>query len=485
MSISVKPRAPSQDENDRQDHTALRVRMLTGQWESDLEGTLAQSLPPDRRESWGPSDLSSNPFAQIVRQLAVLYDQPPTISNELADITELTDRSGLLQRAGLWNLMNKAQQYIIGLRECVVRVDVIPSTGESAISSSRLLYRVVTPDLVYCEADSNSPEDPNYYRELRVRRNPSTGKSEWVYDIIDLRDPKMPIFGLYEAKTDGTIGEDVSELYMGSPALIGDDYPYRDQLNRPFLPLVLYHCEKTGALWDSYTGSECIFGSLSCGVLFSQFLALARDASWSQKYIVGLSVSGLSQEAQNDVSRRSSVTTDPSSILVFSQDPDANGQPLVGTFAPPVDPNSFLEAIVKYEYRISQSSGITSDLLRSSGDPRSGYALSVSKQTQRDSQKKFQPIQREYDEILLAKTAMLVNRFLGSNLPESGYRIQYQSIPLSPEERRSEREDIVAKLQAGLISPVDAVQIMYPDMDEGEAIRYLERVRKEKAQFLI
>ena len=485
MDISMKPRAPTQDENDRQDHTALRVRMLTGQWESDLEGTLAQNLPPDRRETWGPSDLSSNPFAQIVRQLSVLYDQPPTVSNEIGDISELTDRSGLLQRAGLWNLMSRAQQYIIGLRECVIRVDVIPPSGESAIESSRLLYRIVTPDMVYCEADSNRPEEPNYYRELRVRRNPTTQKSCWVYDIIDLRDPKQPIFGLYEANVDGTIGADVSELYMGSTALIGDDYPYRDQMGRPFLPLVLYHCERTGALWDTYTGCEAVFGSLSCGVLFSQFLALCKDSSWSQKYIAGLAVSGLTQEAQNDISRRSSITTDPSSILVFTQDPDANGQPLVGTFAPPVDPNAFLEAIAKYEYRISQSSGITSDIIRTSGDPRSGYALSVGKQTQREAQKKFTPIQREFDEILMAKTAMLVNRFLGSSLPESGYRIQYQSIPLSPEERRAEREDIVAKLEAGLLSPVAAVQIMHPDMDEGEAIRYLEKVRKDKAQFLI
>ena len=484
MDINVKPRAPTQAENDRQDHTALRVRMLTGRWDMDLEATLSEHLPPDRRESWGPSDMSSNPFEQVVRQLAVLYDQPPTVTNEAADISPLVSRSGLLNRAGLWSLMARAQQFIIGLRECIIRVDVTPPSVESAIEGSRLLYRIVTPDMVYCESDSNRPDEPTYYRELRVRKNPMTGKQEWVYDVIDLRHPSNPLFGLYYANNDGTLGEDVSELYMGTPALIGEAYPYRDREGRPFMPLVLYHAERTGALWDTYTGASGVWGSLSCGVLFSQFLALSRDSSWAQKYIVGLSVSGLTQEAQNDVSRRSSVTTDPSSILVFSQDPDANGQPLVGTFSPPVDPQAFLEAIVKYEYRIAQSSGIATDILRVSGDPRSGYALSVSKATQRESQKKFSVVQRTYDELLLAKTAMLCNRFLGLSLPESGYRVQYQSIPLSPEERASQRTDIIEKLNNGLISPIQAIQTLHPDLDEAEAIQYLERVRRERAQFL-
>jgi hypothetical protein len=49
---------------------------------------------------------------------------------------------------------------------------------------------------------------------------------------------------------------------------------------------------------------------------------------------------------------------------------------------------------------------------------------------------------------------------------------------------RAQREDILAKLTAGLISPVDAMLIMHPDMDMMEARRELERIRAERAQFL-
>jgi len=48
---------------------------------------------------------------------------------------------------------------------------------------------------------------------------------------------------------------------------------------------------------------------------------------------------------------------------------------------------------------------------------------------------------------------------------------------------RSQREDIVAKMSAGLISPIQAVMMMYEDMDEREAREYLLQVRRERAEF--
>ena len=56
------------------------------------------------------------------------------------------------------------------------------------------------------------------------------------------------------------------------------------------------------------------------------------------------------------IARRSSIATDPSSILVFTQDPDAQGQPLVGSFSIPTDPHALLESISKYEMRVGLSS---------------------------------------------------------------------------------------------------------------------------------
>ena len=51
--INMKPNAPTQADDARWSHTALRRRMLQGTWEQDLEDELYRHLPTDRREAWG------------------------------------------------------------------------------------------------------------------------------------------------------------------------------------------------------------------------------------------------------------------------------------------------------------------------------------------------------------------------------------------------------------------------------------------------
>jgi len=480
----MKPIAMSQGEQERWDHTSLRRRMILGAWEQDLEDELARHLPPDRREAWGPSDMSSNPFEQITSQLAVLYHEVPAVTNMNGDVDLLVGREGLVTKAGLWQLQQRTQQMVIGLRESFVRIDVNPHVDDSPARSPGIQYRLVTPDVVYCESHPDQPDVPVYYQEYRLRKG-HDGKYIWCVDIIDIRDMNNPSFGIFKINDDGTIGQDLSEIFMGHPQMIGESYPYRDSTGKPFLPVVLYHAEKTGFLWDTWCGSAQVYGSLSCGVLFSMWTHLVKSASWSQKYIAGLSVAGLSQIDQNEIARRSSIATDPSSILVFTQDPDANGQPLVGSFGIATDPNSLLESITKYEMRVALSAGLSpSDVSRTNADPRSGYALAVSRSGQREAQKKFAPVFRMGDEELMAKTAMLSNRYLGTNLPEDGYRVSYHSMPLTPEEMRAQREDIIAKMQAGLISPITAVMMMFDDMDPKEAREYLLQIRRERAEFI-
>jgi len=485
MNKPIKPLAHSTEEQARWDHTGLRRRMILGLWEEDLEDELARHLPADRREAWGPADLSSNPFEQITRQLSVLYHENPSVTNLNGNIEELVSREGLVTKAGLWQLQQRTQQMVLGLRESIIRIDVNPHVEGASVQAPGIQYRIVTPDMVYCENHPDQPDIPVYYQEYRLRKNPQ-GNLVWIADIIDIRDMNNPIFGMYEINQDGTLGADVSEIYMGHPTHMGENYPYRDSTGKPFLPITLYHAEKTGFLWDTYNASQMVYGSLTCGVLYSMWVHLVRDACWSQKYVAGLSIAGLNQLDQNEIARRSSIATDPSSILVFTQDPDAQGQPLVGSFSIPTDPHQLLESISKYEMRVGLAAGLSpADISRSSnGDPRSGYALAVSRSGQREAQKKFAPVFRMGDEELLAKTAMLSNRFLGTNLPEDGYRVSYHSMPLTPEEMKAQREDIIQKMGAGLISPVQAVLMMYDDMDEREAREYLRQVKIERAEFL-
>lgn len=478
--MNMKPLAPSQADNARWEHTALRRRMLQGTWENDLEDELYRHLPSDRREAWGPSDLSSNVFEQVNRQLSVLYTERPQIHNIEGDIEVLQQ---MVNDAGLFPLMQRMQQYTLGMRESVMRIDVNPHAEGMAVDYPGIQYRIVTPDYCICDASPDLPDKPNYYQELRLRTDPQ-GKHVWVWDIFDIRNLNNPRFGMYKAGADGSIGIDVSEDYMGHPAHIGlDAYPYIDSSGRPFLPITLYHAEKTGMLWNTYDQSQLVYGSLQSAVFFSFFSHALRDASWPQRYAIGVTLSGLTAMDQDTTARRAGIATDPSSILMFQ--PTEDTQPQIGQFQPGADVQSLLESIAKYEYRVATTSGISpAELQRTSGDPRSGYALAVSRQGQREAQRKYAPVFRMADEELLTKTAILSNRFLGTSLPETGYRIAYKSLPLSPDETRAAREDIIAKLNSGLISPIQAMQIMYPDLSEEQARQELLKIRRERAEFM-
>ncbi|MGA0874706.1 MAG: hypothetical protein ACO3Q6_05650 [Ilumatobacteraceae bacterium] len=483
--IPTRPLATDDATQMRLEHTALRKRMLVGQWILDLEDELARHLPADRRESWGPADLSSNPFEQITRQLAVLYNQAPVVTNNQGDIEQLTGRNGYVTKAGLWPLMQRGQEFTIGLRECGVMVTVVPHHKSEYIGERGLQYRIVTPDNMLAYAHPDYPDKPVKVLEMRLRLDPFTQEHKWIGDLYDITNLNEPKYGMYELNKDGTIGNDVSALYMGHDAMVGEAYPFRYGTGEPFIPMTLYHAEKTGELFNAFDGSTSVYGSLNCGVLFSMWLHLVRDSAWSQKYILGAGIAGLNAMSGDSTARRAAIATDPSSILMLMSDPDAQGQPMVGTFEPPVSPNDLLEAITKYEVRVATSAGVSPDsITRKNADPRSGYALSIDKAGQRAAQRKYAPTQRIGDEELLGKSAALANRYLGTSLPESGYRIMYQSVGMSPDELKAQREDIIEKLKAGLISPIMAVQELNPDLDMQGAADLLRQIRRERAEFL-
>ena len=152
----AKPTAPSDTDERRWQHSALRRRLLTGLWEQDLEDELLRHLPTDRREALGVSDMSSNAFEQVTRQLAVLYHSEPNVSHD-EDISALIGREGFVSKAGYFQLMQRVQQMTLGLREMFVRVDVAPHVpgGDSRLCNrgslggcsryTSLLSRVTAP----------------------------------------------------------------------------------------------------------------------------------------------------------------------------------------------------------------------------------------------------------------------------------------------------------------------------------------------------
>lgn len=468
----TRPAAPTPEDTARWDHTSLRLRMLFGRWHEDLERAISMHVDPTRQAAWGVPDLSSNVFRSVTKQLSCLYDRAPVIDHPSGQ-----DASGTLvqavEAAGLWPLMSRISTLVIGCREYGMRVH--------ATEDGELLYRPVSPDRLVLGASPDRPDVPVYVKELRLRKRPTTGAYEWTWNILDISNPDFPSERVVLADARGMEGEDLTFEYLGGIHM-GESYPYRDSNGAPVLPFVLYHAEKHGNLFDAYEGIEVVQGSLTSACLMSFYVHAVRDASWPQRYAVGVTVAGMGIEGTGK-ERRRGVATDPASILMFQ--PDGELQPTLGQFAAGADVQGLLQSVSDFEHRVAQFAGVSpSDLQRLGGTARSGYAIAITNAGKREAQRKFEAQFRAADLELLRISAILLNRATGSSLPESGYTIRYQSIPMSDTERDAARKDILEKIDAGLMSKVDAYIELHPGITRQRALEELQRIQRENMLFM-
>lgn len=445
--------------------------MLYGAWREDLIGRLKQAIGDVRREAWGEPDLSSNVFRSSVSALAVLYDRAPNVSHDDPAATGLVD---LVQHAGLWPLLRQVQRDTLGMREMLLRVDA----RTQADGSIELVYRPVYPDLVLATPNPECPSEPIEIREARCRKDPETKRPRWTWDIWDIRDPRHP-----EHRILDTSGNDISHLYgLPTGGLVGDAYPAMGADGLGVIPYGLYHAAQTGSLWNPYELSELVEGSLNCAVHWTFFGHVMRNCSWPQRYMVNV-VTGA--DLEGDVtSRRETMVTDPATVLVLQQTEDGR-QPIISQWEPGADPMVMQEATALYERRVAAYAGISpSDVQRVAGDPRSGFAIALNREAQREAQRRFEPVFRPADEHLLAISAVMVNAAIGRSIyPEKGYRVAYQGLPPSPEEQQAERDQIRGLLEMGLLDTVTAYQRLNPGLSRPDAEKALDNIRATNARF--
>jgi len=455
--------------------------MMTGNWIEDLEDELSRHIATDRRASWGVADLSTNVFKSVNVALSALYNDPPAVGvvgapDGAAD--SLLGRDGLIEKAGLWPMMQRVQNLTLAMREMFIRVDINKS-------GSGLLFRPVTPDMVWASAPPSDPMTPDQLWELRIRKHPEYNLI-WTWDMFDLRDPENPIYAVRTATNDGSGGEDLTELYLGGD-MSGSNYPYRQSNGSPRMPYSVYHATLSGAeLFDPFDGAELVAGALTSAVLSTYLIHLARDCSHPQRYVMGAQLAGAGVYDSDGSARRAAISSDPASILVFSPSEDMAGigSPLIGQYSAGGDPGELMEMITLYERKLAQSGGISpASVQKVSGDPRSGYAIAMSKSDQRDAQRRYSPSFKFGDLATLELSAIISNRLLGTNYPESGYQIAYSSIPLSKEEAEAIRQDVIDKLNNGLITPVEAIKSFHPEFSTDEAVEYLREIRRQKIEF--
>ena len=461
---------------DRWEYTARARRILYGQWADDLRRRLTEEIGSTRAQVVAFADVSHNTLLSICDSLAQSYVRPPIITNP-APADALLGTGGALDRSGYYALMSRVERDLYALREILINVTVSPD-GD-------LNLRPVAPDHVVAHADPRTGR-PNEIAELRLRI--VDGDPVWAYDVYSIRDPEFPVFHVVGAGGDRK-GKDLTFEIAGTPPLGGAAYPYRDSEGVPVLPYTFYHAQKTARLFDAYAFSDLVDGTMSLGVLYSYLRHICRAASWPHRCSIGLEPAGLSP--QQDGRLRESITV-PSSLLLMTTTEGFEGQGFLYQFNAGASTSELMDTIGRYERGLVASAGVpAADFQRISGDPKSGYAISLTREGLREMQRRIQPqlMGDGYngDTGLMRLCAIMLNRYAEGqgeslDLPELGYDVSYQGIPQTIAEMEAATKNALALMDAGLLSRVDAYRQLNPGTTETEAQEALDLIDRSKSE---
>lgn len=410
-----RPMPTDQEELSRVHEQERRYELMTGTWAHQVEPRLTANLGEQRAVLVLP-DLSSNFLLNISQQSACLYDSPFTLSNEAGEVDEMYQR---LEAAGFRSIMQRFQALTLALND----YPLVMSWGYQHGTRKELgnvMFRPVAPHL--CEAMSNphDPGQPVLFAEWRVRN--LEGKPKWMRDVYDISDVQNPSYRIEWVRS-GQV-QDMTEEILGE-TFSGEDYPFRYADGRPFMPVQMYHSRQPFTLWEPHLGKEIVEGTLKLAVLWSSFVAAVQNASFSVRYVVDGEVIGFGTGHDMHGNPFQYHAADATSVLAIRSLVDGvQAQP--GEWATPTDVEKLGRAIASDEARLATQAGIDGgDLLRESGDPRSGYALAISQAAKAELQRKYEPQFSVNDRMLLGKVAAIINANTGENIPEEGWQIQY------------------------------------------------------------
>lgn len=437
------------DQQQRVEHQRLRWRLMYGLAEPDIRARLKQAIGHVRQEMWGPVDMTSNPFQQVWSQAAALYSRQPVIRS--SDLTELqVDAVAMaLEDAGYWQLMQRVQRDTLALREMPVFID---QPGEDGA----LNLRPVPPYLITVTCPARDPQQPSKIAEWR--QDPSEPGS-WHQYCWEIRDG----VGYYWVQD--LDGVELTEQVLGG-YFSGEEYPWQTP-EGPILPWVTYHAARTPWYWDPYTGREVVEGTLQLGVLMTHYAHLVQAASWAQRYAFGAEPAGM--DAQEG-GQAGIVTADPATVVMMRPTEDSASQALIGQWSAPGDPEKILASIMTYERRLVDMALGSAQVTRASSDMRSGYSLAVSRESQRELQRSYEPMFRRSDQDLIQKVAGLMG------IPFARWGISYHSIPRDPNEVRSELDRMVKQIDAGLLDKITAYQQLHPGLSRADAITAVAQI---------
>ena len=143
----------------------------------------------------------------------------------------------------------------------------------------------------------------------------------------------------------------------------------------------------------------------------------------------------------------------------------------------PAEPSVIGEYCAAMERRLVHEAGLISpDPQALGGDARSGFAISVNRDGQREVQRRTMPLFNRADRAVLALTAAQLNALEGTSYPTAGYTIAYRGIPQSASERQAHRVHVLELMEAGLMDRVTAYMELYPGVSQQQALEALAAI---------
>ena len=425
-------------DRERVDEMRFRYRLLYGEHERDVVEALVCALGPERAAGQKFVDVAANSYVQIHTQTSALYTYTPRVRGPSVETVQA------VARTGHWERMNRVQRDVSGLREAFILV----SGGDNG---KPLQTRVVLPH--WFEAPRSRVDDCSQIASIAVWLMHGDTPHRHYYQVEDCDGLPAPLYRETDAQ-----GVTVSDLS-------GSAYPWRDNVGDPIIPGAMYHAAETGHLLDWRTGRDIARGAVRLMVFYTGAGHVILDASWAQRYAFNVDIDG--QGVNADGSRQ--VIMDPAVIMTGNTPPDTAGQPLVGAFPQPADPEAVFRMLAMYSRQLGASAGIRSpEATRTESDIRSGYSLAVSREAVQELQATYAPVYRRADQQLLHVAACLLGE--QSAGPEV-WSIEYQALALDPSAFAAVLATVDRAITLDLMTPVQGQLMLYPwiTVEEAEA----------------
>jgi len=427
------------------------------------------------------------------RQLSTpgLYGARPEIRHSEPQAAEpMVGQDKQLDRAGFWTKAQQVQFMTIGMGDFVIRLDAPASAGH-------LTERVISPHNIYARGSSNEPDVPLIIWELRIRFWSDQNRWLYVWEVYDISDPESPVYRIHEAQHDGTLGDDLSNVFLGGD-FSGAAYPYRFQDGAPFLPFIVYRAVDTGLMWNTFHKRGVHRGTLNSAMYWTYAAYCAQACTGNFVIVAGLTpMSGTNVAIDDPIGEGNdsaatltrategirSLDITPGAIA-YHQFDDSDKQPFVKEVGAGVNLPEVSAFADRYEMKLAVRFGLNpTDVMRGSANPASGTALFISNAGRRTFAAQVRPLFRRADLESLKKAAALLNLsgLSGTgSIPETGYSITYTPIPRSPSEEKERREELTWQVGSGYLSQVGAYMRLHQGATVEDARTALVEIQLEE-----